>query len=274
MDNIFLQDKKFRFYDSPEKELVDLDNFILKYESIKNKENKNFIDKLKLLWLENISIPKKKILTKSFMLSILGLSNPKDYMNLYAGIFYVCLKHKNPSYLENLFKLFATDEVNIYYYDSFDNIEVKVPDYRELHKYKILIVVKGNSTTINTLLEDPRIYPMARRYGGKKFIYKTSFYLDLGSHTMDYIINIYNTDDITLTSTSNIISIVELNAKDNTITNQSIHLEKEYKSILFNYINNTVLINFYIILTALFDIKFNALGETIVDVNVQRKIGT
>ena len=59
---------------------------------------------------------------------------------------------------------------------------------------------------------------------------------------------------------------------ENTIENQSINIEKAYKPFLFNYINNTILINFYIILTALFDTLFNELGETIID--VPNKIGT
>ena len=89
---------------------------------------------------------------------------------------------------------------------------------------------------------------------------------------MDYVTSVYDTDDITLTSTSNIISNVELNVNENTIENQSINIEKAYKPFLFNYINNTILINFYIILTALFDTLFNELGETIIDVS--NKIGT
>ena len=89
---------------------------------------------------------------------------------------------------------------------------------------------------------------------------------------MDYVTSVYDTDDITLTSTSNIISNVELNVNENTIENQSINIEKAYKPFLFNYINNTILINFYIILTALFDTLFNELGETIID--VPNKIGT
>ena len=272
MDNIFLQDPKYKFYDSPERELTRVSDLVEKYKKYKSKPKKNIVDKFFFHVLNELNVPRTKIAVKSFMYSTLGCDNPKDYMNLYAGILYVCLKHKNVYYIENLFKLFSKDKVDITYYNSFDNLEVKVPDYQSLHEYKIHIVVRGNSANINDMLEDRHLFPNARKHGGMRYIYKTSFYLDLKSHTMDYVTSVYDTDDITLTSTSNIISNVELNVNENTIENQSINIEKAYKPFLFNYINNTILINFYIILTALFDTLFNELGETIID--VPNKIGT
>ena len=225
MDNIFLQDPKYKFYDSPERELTRVSDLVEKYKKYKNKPNKNIVDKFFFHVLNELNVPRTKIGVKSFMNSTLGCSNPKDYMNLYAGILYVCLKHKNAYYIENLFKLFSKDKVDISYYNSFDNLEVKVPDYQSLHEYKIHIVARGNSANINDMLEDRHLFPNARKHGGMRYIYKTSFYLDLKSHTMDYVTSVYDTDDITLTSTSNIISNVELNVNENTIENQSINIE-------------------------------------------------
>ena len=95
MDNIFLQDPKYKFYDSPERELTRVSDLVEKYKKYKNKPKKNIVDKFFFHVLNELSVPRTKIGVKSFMYSTLGCDNPKDYMNLYAGILYVCLKHKN-----------------------------------------------------------------------------------------------------------------------------------------------------------------------------------
>ena len=45
MDNIFLQDPKYKFYDSPERELTRVSDLVEKYKKYKNKPKKNIVDK-------------------------------------------------------------------------------------------------------------------------------------------------------------------------------------------------------------------------------------
>ena len=61
MDNIFLQDPKYKFYDSPERELTRVSDLVEKYKKYKNKPKKNIVDKFFFFFFYDFNVPRTKI---------------------------------------------------------------------------------------------------------------------------------------------------------------------------------------------------------------------